>query len=126
MEKALLDSMGKLLMGFTLTWIYMFWSQHIVIWYGDLPAITAPHFKLMVGRFQPVFIVMLLAIFIVPFLALLQRKIKLRPASLYAVAVIICIGLWINRYLMVIPVFSDGNGTVFFSWTGISLVAAGI
>jgi len=126
MEKWILDCMGKFLMGFTLTWVYMFWSQHIVIWYGDLPIRTAPHFKLMIGPFQPIFIVMILTLFIIPFLTLLQRKIKLCSASLYSVALIICIGLWINRYLMVIPVFSDGTESVFFSWTGISLTAGGI
>lgn len=126
MDRWHLDAMGKLLMGFTLLWVYLFWSQHIVFWYGDLPARTAPHVKKMVGPFQPVFMVMILALFIVPFLALLFRRIKLCAATLYVVALIICIGVWVNRYMMVIPVFSDGTESVFFSWTGISLTAGGI
>ena len=45
MNKDHLDSMGKLLIGFSILWIYMFWSQHIVIWYSDLPNLTGPLLK---------------------------------------------------------------------------------
>lgn len=121
-----LDQMGKLLMGFTLLWIYMFWSQHIVIWYGDLPARTIPFFKQRQGAFLPIFWIMILAAFLVPFLALLFKKVKRTLATLYVVAVVICIGVWISRYLMVVPVFTDGGTPFFFSWTGISLTAGGI
>ncbi len=124
-EEGLLDPVGKFFMGFTLTWIYMFWSQHIVIWYSDLPAKTAPIFKQMLGAFQPTFAAMLVLVFIVPFVLLLFRKIKLNYRSLYAVAIIILAGIWFNRYLMVVPVFTDGNKPVLATWMGLSLVAAG-
>ncbi len=73
-----------------------------------------------------VFALMLLAIFIVPFLAFLYRRIKLSLKALTTVAFIICVGVWINRYLMVIPVFSDGSGYTFLSWTGIALTLGGL
>ena len=121
-----LDSMGKLLLGFAMLWVYMFWSQHIVLWYADLPHLTKPVFKQMTGNFQGIFVVMLLAIFIIPFLALLFRRIKLSELSLTAVAVIICTGVWMNRYLMVVSVFSDGTTPVLATYTGVSLIFAGL
>ena len=35
-----LHDVGKLLFGFCILWAYMFWSQYLVIWYGDLPEET--------------------------------------------------------------------------------------
>ncbi|MFZ3072159.1 MAG: hypothetical protein WA162_02820, partial [Thermodesulfobacteriota bacterium] len=106
--------------------IYMFWSQHIVIWYGDLPNLTAPLLKQQEGNFAPVFYLMLLTVFIIPFFALLFRRIKLNTLSLSTVGVVICIGVWINRYLMVIPVFADGEKSVFATYTGVSLLFSGL
>ncbi len=124
-ETSLLDPLGKFFMGFTLTWIYMFWSQHVVTWYADLPNRTAPLIKQTIGAFQPTFMAMLLFVFIVPFIALLFRKIKLNYVTLYAVGVIILAGIWFNRYLMVVPVFADGTKPVFATWMGLSLLVAG-
>ncbi len=36
-----LHDMGRLLLGFCMLWAYLFWSQYLVIWYGDLPEETA-------------------------------------------------------------------------------------
>ncbi|MEK6539635.1 MAG: hypothetical protein AABZ21_03220, partial [Deltaproteobacteria bacterium] len=126
MDKDHLDSMGKLLIGFSILWIYMFWSQHIVIWYSDLPNLTGPLLKQREGSFAPVFTLMIITVFIIPFFALLFRRVKLRVLSLSAVAFIICIGIWINRYLMVMPVFTNGEESVFATYTGVALFFAGL
>lgn len=125
-DKEHLDSIGKLLIGFTLLWIYMFWSQHMVIWYGDMPELTRPLIKTMSGNYALTFVIMMLAIFVIPFLALIFRKIKLSLNSLFVVAIIICTGVWINRYLMILPVFSDGSAPATSPWTSIALVSSGL
>lgn len=126
LDKQTKDFMGIMLLGFTLLWIYMFWSQHIVLWYSDLPNLSGPFFKTMTGSWSIIFAAMIVAVFIVPFFALIYRKIKLCITALTVVSVIICIGVWINRYLMIIPVFSDGTKPVFLSWTGIGLILGGL
>lgn len=125
-DKEHLDQFGKLLLGFALLWIYMFWSQHIVIWYSDLPNLTKPLFRIMEGNYTSLFVLMILAAFFIPFFALIYRCIKLSVTALSTVALIICVGIWISRYLMIIPVFSDGGIPVFATWTGISLMLAGL
>lgn len=125
-EKTYLDSITKVFIGFVLLWTYMFWSQFIVLWYGDQPELVGPLFKRMGGNYLTMFVIMMLATFVVPFLALLFKRIKLCTVSLSIVAVIMCIGIWINRYLMIIPEFSDGSEYVFATWTGISLAAGGL
>jgi len=121
-----LASMGILLMGFELLWVYMYYSQHVVIWYGDLPERAGPLFKQMEGNYLPTYIMMILATFVVPFILLLFRKIKTSVLGLGAAAIIICVGLWYERYLMVMPVFGDGSAPVFFTWTGLALLSGGI
>ena len=121
-----LDSMGKVFLGFALLWLYMFWSQFFVIWYGNQPELTGPLFKRMTGNFVLPFGLMIVTAFVVPFLSLIFRSIKLNAASLSFVAILICSAMWINRYLMIIPQFSDGSSRVFMTWTGISLLLGGI
>ncbi|MBI5599438.1 MAG: hypothetical protein HY890_06845 [Deltaproteobacteria bacterium] len=126
MDGELLDSMGKVFIGFVLLWVYMFWSQHIALWYANLPHLSEPVFRQMRGNYAPAFIFMLLTIFIIPFLALLLRPIKLSANAMAAVSILICIGVWINRYLMIIPVFTDAGVPVITNWTNISLIFGGL
>lgn len=125
-SKRCLDSMGKVMLGFALLWMYMHWSQHIVIWYSNLPNLLGPIAKRMSGNFTIPFALMILTIFVLPFFALLFRGIKLSVKALFAVAAIICFGVWINRYLIVIPAYTDGAQPTFLSWTGISLILSGL
>lgn len=124
--KEYLDSTGKLLIGLVLLWVYMFWSQYVVLWYGDLPARTAPLFKQMEGNYNHIFILMMLTIAVLPFLGLIFRRLKLSVVFLAVIAVLICVGVWLNRYLMVLPVFSDGSERVIMTWTNISLIFGGL
>ena len=122
MSKDTLDSMGKVLIGFVLLWTYMFWSQYVVLWYGNLPDRARPVFRQMEGNYSPAFTIMLTAILVVPFFALIFRRIKLSVNGLAAIAFIICIGVWVNKYLTILPVFSEGGTPVIATWPGISLI----
>ena len=124
--EGLSDSISKVFLGFVLLWVYMFWSQYVVIWYGDLPEVTGPLFKKMSGDFEPAFIAMMFLGFVLPFIALILRRIKLCNIALSVVALSICAAIWIDRYLLIIPVVTDGSARVFASWTGISLILAGL
>ncbi|MBI5885691.1 MAG: hypothetical protein HZB85_03820 [Deltaproteobacteria bacterium] len=126
LDKKYLDSISKVMIGFVLLWTYMFWSQFVVIWYGNQPGLVGPFFKRMTGNYLPHAVVMMLAVFIVPFLALLFRRIKFCAASLATVGGIILIGMWLNRYLMIVPEYSDGSEFVLGTWTGISMAIGGL
>lgn len=118
--------MGKLLLGYTLLWIYMFWAQFIVIWYGDIPRLTEPLLRPMRGNYRLIFSIMIITAFILPFLFLMQRRVRASSGAIATVAVMICTGLWLNRYLMLIPLFSDGSRSAALTWTGLSLTTAGL
>jgi len=116
---------GVMVMGFVLTWVYMFWSQHIVHWYGDMPNLIEPD-QLVMEKYQVYYWLMLLGLFIIPFFALLFRKIKGCMVAMNVLSVIVLIGLWMNRYIMIMPFVTEGEGPFFFSWTGVSLILGGL
>ena len=64
----------------------MLWSQYLVIWYGDLPEEARFIHHRMHGAWAPVAWTVFAAVFAVPFMLLLSRKLKMRPAALGAVA----------------------------------------
>jgi hypothetical protein len=95
--------LGKLVFAFSVFWMYINWSQYIVIWYGLLPW-EQPYF---VNRFSEPFGVIaaavVLLIFVLPFLGLLTRPPKMVPAVLAFFAGMILVGYWLERFLIAIP-----------------------
>ncbi|MHB8483038.1 MAG: hypothetical protein ACYDBV_09990 [Nitrospiria bacterium] len=120
------DPMAKLLLAFTLLWIYMFWSQAIRIWYGNLSHLTKPLIKRISGNFGNIFILMFLSVALIPFFGLIFRKIKLSAKGLSVIAFLSCTGIWLNCYLIVMPEFSDGGNLLTMTWNGLFLALTGI
>ena len=124
--KKYLDGYSKVLLGFVLLWTYLLWSQHIIIWYGDMPQLTEPLFRAMRGNYGLPFTIMIFTGLLIPFFGLLFKRIKLSTGPLSVITILLCIAIWINRYLMVVPVFSDGSEPLIVTWTGISLILGSI
>ena len=98
-----LHDIGKLLFGFSILWAYMFWSQYLVIWYGDLAEETEFIYHRMHGQWTVVTWTVAVAAFAIPFTALLSRALKMRPKGLATIAVIALVGMWLERYILVAP-----------------------
>ncbi|MEN8375600.1 MAG: hypothetical protein ABFS34_09140 [Gemmatimonadota bacterium] len=120
--------LGKLTFAFCVFWAYLFWSQYIVIWYGQLPweqtflvhRLTAPYTALSVA--------VLGLLFLAPFFALLSVAAKKKPSFLATVASLILFGLWLERYTLVYPSLYPGADGVPFGWVeiGVTLLFAGL
>lgn len=96
--------LGKLLFGFCLVAGDFFWSQYAVIWYGNLPEETGyVILRTKEMPWAPLALVVLIVSFLGPFLLLLSRRIKEHPITLAAVASLIVVGMWLERYLLVVP-----------------------
>lgn len=96
--------LGKLLFAFCMLTGDFFWSQFLVIWYGNLPEEIG--FILLRARklpWAPISWIVLLVCFLGAFLVLLSRRLKEHPAGLSAVAVCILLGMWLERFLLVVP-----------------------
>ena len=105
-----LHDVGKLLFGFCILWAYMFWSQYLVIWYGDLPEETEFIYHRMHGPWAPVAWTVFTLSFLVPFIALLSRALKTRPKSLATIAAVTLVGMWLERFILVSPSLWHNGG----------------
>ena len=105
-----LHDIGKLLFGFCVLWAYMFWSQYLVIWYGDLPEETMFIAHRMQGAWAPVAWTVFALAFLVPFTVLLSRGVKTHPRGITVIAVSVLVGMWLERFLLVSPSLWNGDG----------------
>jgi hypothetical protein len=105
-----LHDLGKLCFGFTVFWAYLLFSQFLVIWYGNLPEETYFIFYRLWGAWRPVGVAVFLTVFLVPFVGLLGVKPKKYPPTLLAFACVSVVGIWLERYLEVVPSVNRGAG----------------
>jgi hypothetical protein len=103
--------LGKLLFAFAVFWMYINWSQYVVIWYGLLPH-EQKYFVLKFSEpFGPVVIAAVMMVFVLPFFGLLSRATKMKPAILAGFAGLILAGHWLERFLVATPsiFYHDGH-----------------
>ena len=105
-----LHDLGKLLFGFTVFWAYLMWAQFLVIWYGNLPEETYFVWYRLWGPWRPVGVAVFLLVFLIPFLGPLGAKPKKYLPTLLGFALVSLTGLWLERYLEVVPSISVGAG----------------
>lgn len=96
--------LGKLLFGFCILWTYLFWCHYLPIWYANLPEETGFLIvRLHTAPWQGVSWAVLLLNFLLPFPLLLLQWIKRTPRALAAVGASVVTGMWLERYVLVVP-----------------------
>ena len=98
-----LHDLGKLLLGFSCFWMYIWFSQYMLIWYSNLPEETSYFITRTHGPWGPVVVISIVLNWIVPMFVLLPRPAKRSGSVMMKVAVVVLIGRWIDLYLMVFP-----------------------
>ena len=102
--------LGKLCFGFTVFWAYLMWAQFLVIWYGNLPEETFFMFYRLIDPWRPFGVAVFLLVFVVPFIGLLGVKPKTSPLLLTTFALVSLLGIWLERYLEIVPSINHGAG----------------
>ena len=118
--------LGKLAFGFTIFWTYLFFAQYIVIWYGKLPWEQAWIIHRAEAPWSGLTVLALFLCFVIPFAGLIGRKAKMTPWILRLFATVILVGLWLERYLMVVPSIHDGHPTITLMEPAIGLFFLGL
>jgi hypothetical protein len=104
--KLIQKSIGGLIFGFATFWAYFFFSQLIVIWYGNIPEETG-YLVRRVGPHSPYSVVsklIFIMVWMTPFVVLLSRKNKTRAWVTSVLAVIVLTGVTMMYWLMLAPV----------------------
>ncbi len=96
---ALMRDLANVLVGFGLFWAYLFWSQFLVIWYGNVTR-EVDFMAARIGVSRAPGWIVLAACCAVPAIALVPRSGK-TAAMLRFVAPIALVGLWLERWLLV-------------------------
>lgn len=100
-----LNDVATLIFGFSLLWAGLFYSQFLVIWYGNIPeeAEFLVH-RLSDSPLREMSHFVLGATFVLPFLILLSRKAKHSPAAVLAASVVVLCGVLVERIVFLAPV----------------------
>lgn len=101
--------LGKLVFAFSVFWMYLNWSQYIVIWYGLLPWEQEFFVRRFGEPFAPIAAAVVILVFVVPFLGLLTRPPKMVPQILAMFASLILVGHWLERFLLIAPSLWEGE-----------------
>ena len=99
---------GKMLQGFSLLWVYLFFSQLLPIWYANMPEETAYVIKRVAEEpFKTLSWIVLTSCFIFPFASLMPRTNKIVKPILVFIASVSVTGFWLEKYVLIMPSLSD-------------------
>ncbi len=97
----------QLIFGMALFWVSLLWSQYIVIWYGDMPEETQfVYLRFYYSPWSWVTLLVLALAFVLPFFILMTRRAKLIGAAPLLAALCVVVGLFLERYMLVVPSLS--------------------
>jgi hypothetical protein len=95
--------LGKLLFGFSTFWMYIWFSQYMLIWYANIPEETSYYIARTQGYWLPLFILNMLLNWAIPFAVLLPRGPKRNASQLVKVAWVVVAGRVLDIYMLIIP-----------------------
>ena len=101
------QDVAKLQFAMSIMWMYFFWSQYLVIWYGNVPIETRfVAYRFFESPWKTLAWVVFFVGWLIPFAYLLKRLTGRPPARHGALFVIACFGLiaiFLERVLVVFP-----------------------
>lgn len=98
-----LHDLGKLLLGFSCFWMYIWFCQYMLIWYSNIPEETSYFIARTHGPWGPIVVGSIVLNWVVPFFVLLPRPAKRNSGVMMKVAVVVLLGRWVDLYIMVFP-----------------------
>jgi Ni/Fe-hydrogenase subunit HybB-like protein len=96
------ENLGKLLLVFSLLWIYFIFSERLTVWYGNQTSEMAAFWSIQRGRFAFLFWTMVFCNFLIPFPILAIKKLRTITGTVIASSTIV-VGMWLERFLIVVP-----------------------
>lgn len=124
-NKEHLHDLGKYLFAFSVLWMYLWFSQYMLIWYGNIPEETVYFIQRLEG-FNTLFYINLIINFAFPFLVLMTRNSKRIPLVLVFTSIVLLAGHWIDFYLLVMPGTMGAEAQIGFVEIGMTLGFMGL
>jgi Ni/Fe-hydrogenase subunit HybB-like protein len=123
------NNLGILLLVMSLLWFYFTFAEFLTTYYGSEPAHMTIFLSKTEGKFSPLFWTMAVSCFVVPFLLLANNRTRRTVWGTVAASISVEIGMWLERFLIVVPSLSRPRlplnaPTYTPSWVEWSLLAA--
>jgi hypothetical protein len=94
--------LGKYLFAISIFWTYLWFSQYMLIWYGNIGEETI-YFRERLDNYQALFYINLVINFVLPFLILMRNDTKRKYGTLFFACVIVLFGHWLDFFMMIKP-----------------------
>lgn len=121
-----LRDLGKLIFAFSTFWMYLWFSQYMLIWYANIPEETVYYVQRLHGLWAPLFLLNIALNWVIPFFALMPRVNKGKPGFLLRVSLALLVGRWLDLYLMIAPPFAGAKPSLgLWELGGAALLAGG-
>ncbi|HYM81397.1 MAG TPA: hypothetical protein VEY91_08300 [Candidatus Limnocylindria bacterium] len=117
---------GKLVFGFSIFWVYQFWSQYLPIWYANLPEETGWVFLRFEEPWRTLGFTVFTFVFLLPFLGLMNMYTKKSPFWLALFSLIVLTGMWMERHILVMPSLNPDLRWVGWPELGVTIGFAGL
>lgn len=101
-----IQNLGLLMFGFTVFYAYIAFSQFMLIWYGNMPEETMYYIKRWDNGWSYVAYLIVFTKFVIPFLALLPRRMKRTPDTVVKWAYWLIAASWLDAFWMIMPNYS--------------------
>ncbi len=99
------NNLGLLLLVMTLLWFYFTFAEYLTTFYGSDPSHLVIFYSKLQGRFAFPFWTMFVTCFVIPMAILSRRKTRTVAGTVIA-SISINIGMWLERFTIVVPTLS--------------------
>jgi hypothetical protein len=126
LRAAHLHDYGKLLFAFSTFWMYIWFSQYMLVWYSNLAEEAGYFVSRTRGLWGAVFILGMVLNWCVPFAALLPKRPKRNASVLAGIAAVVLAGRYVDLLVAVGPLRSQPGPRFGLIEAGILAGAAGL
>ncbi len=101
-DARIFNYMAQLLLGFTILWIYFYFSQYLIVWYGRLPEEINRFNSMMHESLGFLWTLFIFLKFVIPctFLAVMKSA-RNNPLFIAVLSICIIAGTWLERYIWI-------------------------
>lgn len=101
------NNLGILLLVMSLLWFYFTFAEFLTTYYGGEPMHMVIFLSKIEGKFSPLFWTMVITCFVVPFGLLANSRTRTKVWGTVAASISVEIGMWLERFLIVVPSLSN-------------------
>ncbi|MFA5575449.1 MAG: quinol:cytochrome C oxidoreductase [Brumimicrobium sp.] len=120
-----IHDIGKWVFALSFLWSYLWFSQFMLIWYGNMPE-EVGYFQVRVEEYKLLFFGMFIVNFVFPMLILMSRDAKRHAGALIFVGIIIIVGHWMDTWIMVMGGSMGPVGQIGFLEIGMAMLFFGL